>query len=688
MVNEKLMKKKRLLSTFLYLLFVIVAQAQKVNRPESYNYQRGLEAMQEEKNEEALDYFNKDLQDNPKNGYSLSWIAHLRLLQDDYGRALTAADLALRYLPKKDAEYVIFAYSSRAITYLNLQDTVKAINDYTAAIKVSPETETLYEKRAQVYYEQDKFDLADADYRKMIELKPGNVMGYMGIGRNALEQKRYDDAIKQFDYVIKLANEYSSGYSFRADALLEQKKWAEATDDLISAMKYSWDGKAVYLANNLEEPAFTMMISKLKIQAIKSQNEVTWPYLAGMMYEGKNNYNKAIENYQEANKRNASPLILRRISICYFDEGKYDEALSQINLALNMDSTDLDNIAHRANIYYEMGNVKRAISEWDHVLSLQPEYAFGYYRRGWYKELDGDLDGAIEDLSMSIILRPDFSYAIGTRGDVYQKLGKKDLAEADFKKVIELEDTPEKYDCIHYAYQGLGQYDKAIEAMDSIIARNEDRAGGYYDAACLYARMNNKQKALEYLEKSLELGYCRFAHIARDQDMDSIRDTEEFKTLIKKYNKVEEKTEDRVAYGSFNVPDNATPDISEIPFTKENGVCKVKCLVNDLPLYFVFDTGASDVTISMVEANFMMKNGYLSDRDVVGSQRYMDANGDISVGTIINLKEVYFGGQSLTNVRASVVRNQKAPLLLGQSVLGRLGKIEIDNSKSLLKITH
>ena len=107
-----------------------------------------------------------------------------------------------------------------------------------------------------------------------------------------------------------------------------------------------------------------------------------------------------------------------------------------------------------------------------------------------------------------------------------------------------------------------------------------------------------------------------------------------------------------------------------------------------MPLHFVFDTGASDVTISMVEATFMMKNGYLNANDVVGSQRYMDANGDVSVGTIINLKNVNFGELDLNNVRASVVRNQKAPLLLGQSVLGRLGKIEIDNSKNVLIITH
>ena len=34
-------------------------------------------------------------------------------------------------------------------------------------------------------------------------------------------------------------------------------------------------------------------------------------------------------------------------------------------------------------------------------------------------------------------------------------------------------------------------------------------------------------------------------------------------------------------------------------------VCKVKCKINDLPLHFVFDTDASDVTLSIVEATFM-----------------------------------------------------------------------------------
>lgn len=90
----------------------------------------------------------------------------------------------------------------------------------------------------------------------------------------------------------------------------------------------------------------------------------------------------------------------------------------------------------------------------------------------------------------------------------------------------------------------------------------------------------------------------------------------------------------------------------------------------------------------MVEANFMLKNGYLKKEDFVGSQRFIDANGDISEGTVVNLRNVDFGGLRLNNVKASVVRNQKAPLLLGQTVLGRLGSIEIDNPGKKLIITN
>lgn len=677
------MKKNLFLLLLVAISSIATAQDKKTNRPTYYNYLRGVESVQKENTEEALEFFNKDIEENPKNGYSFSWIAMLRLHKKEYGKALTAVNMAIKYLPKKDPEYVIFAYSTRADVYLNLEDTVKALADYDMAIKVKSDESSLYEKRAQIYYEQEKYTLADADYHKMIDLNPGGTMGYMGLGRNANAQKKWDDAIKQFDYVAKLSSDYSSAYSFRAESYIGKEKWPEATDDLVKALGLEWDRKALHLAGKLKEPAFTMMVSKMKVQMAKSPNEASWPYIIGTMYEQSKKYEKAIEYYDLANKRDESPTIHERISVCQYELGEYDLALLSIKKAINIDSTDISYLARKANIYYEMGDVKSAIAEWDNVLANQPEYAFGYYRRGWFKELAGDMDGAIEDLSMSIVLDPEYSYAYVSRGDVYLKQGKTDLADQDFKKVIELENTPEKYDCIHYAYQGLGLNDKAIAAMDSIIAREEDRAGSYYDAACLYSRMKDKNNALRCLEKSLELGYMRFAHIERDFDMDFLREMPEFKRLLEKFKSKHEANRNQQS-SSASAKETVT---MEIPFTKEDGVCKVKCKINELPLHFIFDTGASDVSISMVEASFMMKNGYLNGKDVVGSEHYIDANGDISVGTVINLKNVNFGGMNLNNVRASVVRNQKAPLLLGQSVLARLGKIEIDNAKKVIKIT-
>ena len=134
--------------------------------------------------------------------------------------------------------------------------------------------------------------------------------------------------------------------------------------------------------------------------------------------------------------------------------------------------------------------------------------------------------------------------------------------------------------------------------------------------------------------------------------------------------------------------DEKTEHVSEIPFTREGGNCYVQCKINDLPMKFVFDTGASSVSISMVEASFMMKNGYLKKEDVIGSTYFSDAVGNINEGTVINLRKVQFGDMELDNVRASVVKNQKAPLLLGQTVLSRAGKIEIDNEKKVIKIKY
>ncbi len=117
-----------------------------------------------------------------------------------------------------------------------------------------------------------------------------------------------------------------------------------------------------------------------------------------------------------------------------------------------------------------------------------------------------------------------------------------------------------------------------------------------------------------------------------------------------------------------------------------NGTYTIACKLNDLKLNFVFDTGAADISLSQNEVDFMLKNGYLSERDFIGQSTYDNAYGISLENKRINIQKVEIGGFVLNNIVASVVPNQKAPLLLGQSALSKYGSITVDNKNNTLNI--
>lgn len=119
-----------------------------------------------------------------------------------------------------------------------------------------------------------------------------------------------------------------------------------------------------------------------------------------------------------------------------------------------------------------------------------------------------------------------------------------------------------------------------------------------------------------------------------------------------------------------------------IKMTKRGGVYEIPCKINGTQMNFIFDTGASDITISLTEAMFLYKQGTLTDDDFLGTQQYQIANGAIEEGTVINLSTVEIGDRILHNVKASVMHNIEAPLLLGQSALSKHGKISIDYNRN------
>ena len=66
--------------------------------------------------------------------------------------------------------------------------------------------------------------------------------------------------------------------------------------------------------------------------------------------------------------------------------------------------------------------------------------------------------------------------------------------------------------------------------QDSILAHNQDK-GSYYDAACLYSKMGEYDKAMNYLQTFLEKGYREFVHIKND----GLKGRFDFKAMITEF---------------------------------------------------------------------------------------------------------------------------------------------------------
>ncbi len=121
-----------------------------------------------------------------------------------------------------------------------------------------------------------------------------------------------------------------------------------------------------------------------------------------------------------------------------------------------------------------------------------------------------------------------------------------------------------------------------------------------------------------------------------------------------------------------------------IKMNNKGGVKVVSLEINDIPLQFIFDTGASSICISLKEVEELVRQGTLSKEDFLGVEHFQDATGKISEGMKINLKKVKIGNTILRDVQASVTNSRNAPLLLGQTALKQFGTIEINNEDDII----
>ncbi len=672
---------KRIVSLLLLAVCATFVCAKEPQRPTSYNYQRGVEAVNNDQDEEAEKYLNQELADNPKNGYAYAWLAGIELRKDEIGSAISMLNNSIKYIPKADKYYHAWANKTLSGIYYDLNDTIKCIDYATRAVKSEPKNIEWWRFRGVLYLEFEQYDNAIADFDEMIRLNPNAENGYMWKGKTYYQLKQYDKAIEQYQYAGKLATR-SYIYSNLAESQIQLQYYEEAADNIIKAFKEEhFEDLATDLLANANEELTAELMPRLNVQINANPNSLEWYMYKLYLYRANKNYEQAILCTEKIKELDADPYFDAILSSLYRNMGDFATALHYAQVAYAADTTETDYMEQLTNVYSDLDSLEQCLQIYDSYIAQYPESEAAYHRRAQTHFLAGNYTSAIDDYTTTITLDTKDTYARYMRGRAHYIMGDTLKANKDFQRVVE--DTNDAIETV-FALIFLGSHEEARHLADSILIADSVEHSERYNIACCYSMLGEIELAFAALEDELKDGYVQFNHIRRDVDLIPLHG-ERLDSLLSIY---ETKVQERIrTFKGEECVDATEEKVVEIPFTKTGGVTKVDCTINNLPLNFIFDTGASEVTISQVEANFMYKNGYLDSRDIVGKKTYQVATGAIAVGTTIILKQIEFGGLILRDVRASVVETQNAPLLLGQTVLQRLGKIEIDNTQRILKIT-
>ena len=679
------MMKYRILTILLAAATLTIGiTAKDIQRPESYNYKRGVECLQQKDYAEAEEYFGKELAENPKNGYAMLYMTAIYYDQENYGKALTSINDAIARIPAKDKEYTSLAMLYRGQIYEELDRNSEALADYQKAASLNDEGIDAYKQSGMLLTKLKRYDEADAALRKMLVMESGNYQAYALLSANDYARGNYQTAYNNADYAVKLEQSDAFSHIKRARAAMKLGKWSEACDDAIEAVsQQTLDG--VQILGEIADSAFLPVKVKLKVKALKNPEEPIWPYLLGECYASRGIAAEAIKYFLEAQQKGFED-INEDLAKCYMLAGNYKKSAELLNKAIAADSTNSQLLLELSDCYQLDGDYTNATTAVDRYIKAVPDDADGYVQRGTIKTYQGNNDAALDDCNTAITIEADNTQALSLHMHLSALKGNTAASQADARKLLALDSIPsEPQFNSAYAQYYLGEPDKAIAIAKKACA-DTAKFSDAYNQACIYALCGHKQQALQLLETALKNGLKQFGHVRRDPDFDKIKGDSKFISLIDRYEALA-KAEATVSAEADDATAYST-EVMEVPYTKEGGVMKVKCTVNGLPLHFVFDTGASDLSMSTVEATFMLKNGYLSQNDIVGRQSYMNANGEITEGTVIRLRNVKFAGLSLDNVSASIVSSQQAPLLLGQSVLSKLGKVELDYTKKVIRVTR
>jgi len=203
---------------------------------------------------------------------------------------------------------------------------------------------------------------------------------------------------------------------------------------------------------------------------------------------------------------------------------KSDEAIKQNNFGADL---------------LKQGRLDEAIAEFQRALELDPSYAPASFNLAYAYERRDRIDDAIAQYKKAIQLEPANVMGLNNLGVLYDKKGLYDEAIAAFEQALKadpsngtvqknLANSKKNKDIVKEREARIADARKQAEAQpkDPYAA---------YNVCRVYAALDMKEQAFEWLGKAMQLGFDDIRFLREDPALAAIKDDPRFKRLTENH---------------------------------------------------------------------------------------------------------------------------------------------------------
>lgn len=275
------------------------------------------------------------------------------------------------------------------------------------------------------------------------------------IGRafwNKQTEPGFRTAVTHFGNCLAEDANYAKAYLGMADCYRKLEFWGLMSPSDALPQAKAAARRALQLESSLIE-------AKVPVAAIMAVNEWNWAQADAMFQE----ILRSLPDYAPAHQAYAM--------MCLLPLGRFEEAIEQIQTALQLDPLALLTNAHVGGAFYFAGRYHEAIEQLRKTLELDPCYHLAHMGLAIAFGQEGMFDEAIATLHKAKTLAGEIMPIRGALGNIYARAGKTSEAEAVLQELFQMEGaryvSPLDFALV---YAGLGRTGEVFEHLTKAAA--------------------------------------------------------------------------------------------------------------------------------------------------------------------------------------------------------------------------